>query len=144
MYEFVQEVNTMLYPIAIERGSDTEAFGVSVPDIPGCFSAGDTLEEAIENIKEAISGHLEILAEDGEDIPVASSVSKFIDQDDYAGMIWAVTEVDVSRYLGTPEKINVTLPSRLIRKIDDSVGKGKQYTTRSAFLAAGAERLLHG
>ncbi|MFX4790020.1 type II toxin-antitoxin system HicB family antitoxin, partial [Acinetobacter baumannii] len=29
----------MLYPIAIERGTDTEAFGVSVPDIPGCFSA---------------------------------------------------------------------------------------------------------
>ena len=57
----------MLYPIAIERGSDTEAFGVTVPDIPGCFSAGDTLEEAIENVKEAISGHLEILAEDGEE-----------------------------------------------------------------------------
>lgn len=134
----------MLFPIAIERGSDTEAFGVSVPDIPGCFSAGDTLEEAIENIKEAISGHLEIMAEDGEDIPVASPVSKFIDKDDYAGMIWAVTEVDVSCYLGTPEKINVTLPSRLIRRIDENVGKGKQYTTRSAFLAAGAERMLHG
>ncbi|VDA17169.1 hypothetical protein BANRA_02585 [Acinetobacter baumannii] len=93
----------MLYPIAIERGTDTEAFGVSVPDIPGCFSAGDTLEEAIENVKEAISSHLEILAEDGEEIPLASDVSKFIDQEDYRGMIWAVTEVDVSRYLGKPE-----------------------------------------
>ncbi|ENU13706.1 type II toxin-antitoxin system HicB family antitoxin [Acinetobacter baumannii] len=133
----------MLYPIAIERGTDTEAFGVSVPDIPGCFSAGDTLEEAIENVKEAISSHLEILAEDGEEIPLASDVSKFIDQEDYRGMIWAVTEVDVSRYLGKPEKINVTLPSRLIRKIDDNVGKDKRFKTRSAFLAAGAEKLLH-
>ncbi|MFX7655976.1 type II toxin-antitoxin system HicB family antitoxin, partial [Acinetobacter baumannii] len=83
-----------------------------------------------------ISGHLEILAEDGEEIPLASDVSKFIDQEDYRGMIWAVTEVDVSRYLGKPEKINVTLPSRLIRKIDDNVGKDKRFKTRSAFLAA--------
>ncbi|ENW92747.1 type II toxin-antitoxin system HicB family antitoxin [Acinetobacter dispersus] len=133
----------MLYPIAIEMGSDTEAFGVTVPDIPGCYSAGDTLEEALDNVKEAIAGHLEILAEDGEDIPVASPLSKYIDLPEYDGMVWAVTEVDVSRYLGSPEKINVTLPSRLIRKIDDSVGKDKQYKTRSAFLAAGAERLLH-
>ncbi|PIL91681.1 hypothetical protein CA950_09640 [Acinetobacter pittii] len=112
-------------------------------DIPGCFSAGDTLEEAIENVKEAISGHLEILAEDGEEIPLASELVKFVDDPEYKGMIWAVTEVDVSRYLGKPEKINVTLPSRLIRKIDENVGKGKRYTTRSAFLAAGAEKLLH-
>ncbi|ENW93358.1 type II toxin-antitoxin system HicB family antitoxin [Acinetobacter dispersus] len=133
----------MLYPIAIERGSDTEAFGVIVPDIAGCHGTGDTLEEALDSIKEAISGHLEILAEDGEDIPVASPLSKYMDLPEYSGMVWAVTEVDVSRYLGSPEKINVTLPSRLIRKIDDSVGKDKQYKTRSAFLAAGAERLLH-
>jgi len=36
----------------------------------------------------------------------------------------------------------VTLPSRLIRLIDDKVGKDKVYKSRSAFLAAGAERLL--
>ncbi|MGM7386208.1 type II toxin-antitoxin system HicB family antitoxin, partial [Acinetobacter baumannii] len=101
------------------------------------------LEEAIENVKEAISGHLEILAEDGEEIPEASDLSTYIDDPAYKGMIWAVTEIDVSRYLGKPEKINVTLPSRLIRKIDDNVGKDKRFKTRSAFLAAGAEKLLH-
>ena len=55
----------MLYPIAVEKGSETEAYGVTVPDIKGCFSAGDTFEEALNNVKEAIAGHLEILAEDG-------------------------------------------------------------------------------
>ncbi|MFH4316852.1 type II toxin-antitoxin system HicB family antitoxin, partial [Acinetobacter baumannii] len=44
---------------------------------------------------------------------------------------------------GKPEKINVTLPSRLIRKIDDNVDKDKRFKTRSAFLAAAAEKLLH-
>lgn len=56
----------MLYPIAIEPGDETHAFGVIVPDIPGCHSAGDTLEEAYANAKEAIKGHLELLVEMGE------------------------------------------------------------------------------
>ena len=37
----------MQYPIAIESGSDTAACGVVVLDLPGCFSAGDTLDEAL-------------------------------------------------------------------------------------------------
>jgi predicted RNase H-like HicB family nuclease len=48
------------YPIAIEPGDEQTAFGVVVPDLPGCFSAGDTLEEAIENSKEAIAAWIEI------------------------------------------------------------------------------------
>jgi predicted RNase H-like HicB family nuclease len=133
----------MLYPIAVERGSDLEAFGVIVPDIPGCFSAGDSFEEALENIKEAIAGHLEILAEGGEDIPLASEAANFLDSADYKGMIWALVDVDVSRYLGKAEKINVTLPSRLIHLIDDRVKKDVRFKSRSAFLAASAEKLLH-
>ena len=133
----------MLYPIAVEKGSDTEAYGVTVPDIQGCFSAGDTFEEALNNVKEAIADHLEILAEDGKDIPLASEASNYLNNEDFIGFIWAVVDVDVSRYLGKAEKVNVTLPSRLICMIDDRVGKDKQYKSRSAFLAAGAERLLH-
>jgi len=133
----------MLYPIAVERGSDAEAYGVIVPDIPGCFSAGDTFEEALENVKEAIAGHLEILAEDGEDIPLASEAVNFFDNEDYQGMVWAVVDIDVSRYLGKAEKVNVTLPSRLIHLIDDRVKKDTRFKSRSAFLAASAERMLH-
>ena len=44
----------MRYPIAIELGDETHAYGVVVPDLPGCFSAGDTLDEAISNAKEAM------------------------------------------------------------------------------------------
>ena len=133
----------MLYPIAVEKGSDTEAFGVIVPDIQGCFSAGNTFEEALDNVKEAIASHLEILAKDKENIPLASNVSKHLNNSEYEGMIWTVVDIDVSRYLGKAEKVNVTLPSRLIRLIDDKVGKDKAYKSRSAFLAAGAEKLLH-
>ena len=54
----------MRYPIAIEPGTDTTAWGVVVPDLPGCFSAGDTLDEAIEEAREAIILHLDGLLDD--------------------------------------------------------------------------------
>ena len=44
---------TMLYPVVVHK-DQTSDYGVSVPDLPGCFSAGRTLDEALENIKEAI------------------------------------------------------------------------------------------
>ena len=133
----------MLYPVAVERGDDDHAYGVTVPDIQGCFSAGDTFEEALENVKEAIAGHLEILAEDGDEIPFAKGIDSYINNAEFTDYIWAVVDIDVSRYLGKAEKVNVTLPSRLIRLIDDQVAKDSTYKSRSAFLAAGAERLLH-
>ena len=43
----------MRYPFAIEPGDETHAFGVIVPDLPGCYSAGDTLEEAHANAVES-------------------------------------------------------------------------------------------
>ncbi|HCH7478991.1 TPA: type II toxin-antitoxin system HicB family antitoxin [Acinetobacter baumannii] len=132
----------MYYSVAIEKGDENNAFGVTVPDIPGCFSAGDTFEEALEGVKEAIAGHLELLAEEGEEIPLASNASKFLDLEEYQGYIWAVVDIDVGRYLGKAEKINVTLPSRLIHMIDDKVKVDARYKSRSAFLAASAEQLL--
>lgn len=133
----------MYYPVAVEEGDDTHAYGVVVPDIQGCFSAGDSFEEALENVREAIAGHLEILAEDGVDIPLPTQAKNFVGQDEYQGYVWVMVDVDVSRYLGKSEKVNVTLPSRLIHLIDDRVQRDQRYKSRSAFLAEGAEKLLN-
>lgn len=84
----------MLYPIAIEPGDDQHAFGVIVPDLVGCFSGGDTLDEALSNTKEAISLHLEGLAEDEEVIPEASRVDAYMGRPEYAGFVWGMVEVD--------------------------------------------------
>jgi predicted RNase H-like HicB family nuclease len=43
---------------AIETGDAKHVFGVVVPDLPGCFSAGDTLDDALINSREAILLHL--------------------------------------------------------------------------------------
>ena len=92
----------MLYLIAIEKGDENTAYGVIVPDIQGCFSAGDTFEEALLNAKEAISGHLELLAEEGKNIPLPSEASKYLNDESFLGFIWALVEIDVSLYLGKP------------------------------------------
>jgi predicted RNase H-like HicB family nuclease len=60
------------YAVVIERGEDN--YGVYVPDLPGCVSVGDTIEEAESNIREAIAGHLELMREAGQAIPLPSSV----------------------------------------------------------------------
>lgn len=50
-------------------------FGAYVPDLPGCFSFGDTMEEAEKNIKEAIDLHIEGLKSEGYSIPDSKSTA---------------------------------------------------------------------
>ncbi|UIN02575.1 type II toxin-antitoxin system HicB family antitoxin [Yersinia ruckeri] len=125
----------MLYPIAIETGDEQHAYGVTVPDLQGCFSAGDTMDEAITNAKEAITGHIELLVEMGANIPAVSPLSVLAKDPEYSGYTWAVVDIDVTRLLGGSEKINVTLPKSLIDRIDRCVASNPEFKTRSGFLA---------
>lgn len=86
----------MWYPIAIEVGNEDTAYGVVVPDLPGCFSAGDTFDEAGASAREAIEGHLESLAEHGDPIPEGSEIAAYLSDPEYAGWVWAAVEVDIT------------------------------------------------
>lgn len=132
----------MLYPIAIFPGDEQHAWGVEVPDIPGCFSAGDDLDDAMAMAREAIEGHLEILAEEGERIPEASKVTLHASNPSYAGCTWAVVDIDVSKFLGKAEKLNITLPAHLISRIDAYVRNHPEQKSRSGFLAEAALKVL--
>ena len=48
----------MFIPVAIHK-DEGSVFGVSVPDVPGCFSYGDTVEDALKNAHEAVIFHVE-------------------------------------------------------------------------------------
>jgi predicted RNase H-like HicB family nuclease len=106
------------YPIVIEPGSDKHAFGVVVPDLPGCFSAGDTIDEAIDKTKEAIALWLETVIDDGGTVPEPRNISEHIGNPGYAGWIWAVVEIDLAELSEKNERINITIPSRVLRRID--------------------------
>ena len=85
----------MRYPIAIEPGTERTAFGVVVPDLPGCFSAGDTLEEALRNVEAAVLMALEDLAERGEAFPAPSDLRELRARNrDLANWLWMLLPVD--------------------------------------------------
>jgi predicted RNase H-like HicB family nuclease len=63
--------------VVVERGDDS--WGVHVPDLPGCVAVGETREEALQLIREAIEFHIEGLKQDGSPIPAPSSDSEFVE-----------------------------------------------------------------
>ena len=60
--------------IALVHKDERTSYGVSFPDVPGCISAGDTLDEALANATEALAGHLALMRADGDKIPQPRSV----------------------------------------------------------------------
>lgn len=119
---------------------DGQHYGAIVPDLPGCFSSGDSIDEALSSVLEAIDLHVETLIEDGGDIPARQPIAIHQANPDYAGGVWAVVEAPVEKYFGPAEKINITLPRLLLAKID-SYAKAHG-STRSGFLAEAARAAM--
>lgn len=67
----------MDYTVVIEQADDG-SFSAYVPDLPGCVTCGDTREEAMAMIAEAIRGHIEVLREEGEPIPMPRSTATVV------------------------------------------------------------------
>ncbi len=108
----------MRYPIAIERGTDTTAYGVVVPDLPGCFSAGDTLDEAISGAEEAVAAWIDAALDAGEAIPAPSGIDALAADPAYAGWILAAVTVDPALLDDKVERVNITLPRRVLLRLD--------------------------
>ena len=136
----VGTITNMKFTIAIEPGTDTSAWGVAVPDLPGCFSAGDTLDEAMANARQAIDQHVEIMIEDGAPIPIARALAVIQADPAYTGWVWAVVDVPVEKYLGPAEKINITVPRLVLARIDEYAKS--QGMSRSGFLVEAARTAM--
>lgn len=96
----------MKFPVVLHKDADSD-YGVIVPDVPGCFSAGSTVAEAFENTQEALALHYEGLVADGAPLPRVQDIDAHLDNPDYAGGIWGVVDFDItpysaSRYASTP------------------------------------------
>ncbi len=122
----------MRYPVAIESGTDT--FGVVVPDLPGCFSAGDTMEEAMAQAEEAITAWIETALDAGHDIPQASSFEALRKKHrEWKGWVWALVKVDPAVLDDTLERVNISLPRRVLHRLDALARATGE--TRSGFIA---------
>ncbi|MGF6556360.1 putative RNase H-like HicB family nuclease [Pseudomonas sp. S30_BP2TU TE3576] len=131
----------MQFPVVLHKDADSE-YGVIVPDVPGCFSAGSTVAQALESVKEALSLHYEGLVADGDPLPQVREVDAHLDNPDYAGGVWAVVDFDITPYFGKSVRFNATLPEQLLERIDQTVKRDQRYSSRSGFLAAAALREL--
>lgn len=132
----------MRYLVAVEKGGADHAYGVVVPDLPGCFSGGETLEQALDNVEDAIAQHIELLLT--EQLPVQQPVAAEVHQEnpEYAGFTWAWVKPNVAKYMKKAQKINVTLPGSVLASVDGVVAATDTWN-RSSFLAeAAVEKLM--
>lgn len=122
---------TVYYPAIIERAA--EGYGVFFPDLPGCASGGDTIQEAARNAEEALDGHLSVSAEHGDPVADPSELDVMeIDPD-----IEEVARILVrAERPGRAVRLNISLDEGLVARID-RVAKN-----RSGFLADAARAAL--
>lgn len=123
---------TKNYPIVIHKDKDSD-YGVTVPDLPGCFTAGGTIDEAIAMAREAIELHLEGLIEAGEVVPESQAIEKHQQNPGFKGGTWAVVAIDPASLRVAAKRINITLPERILDAVDQ-VAKDEG-ETRSGLLA---------
>lgn len=124
----------MRYPIVIEPGTEATAWGVVVPDLPGCFSAGDTLEEAMTQAEEAITAWIEATIDDGQAIPPPSDIEALrAAHPEFEGWLWALVKVDPAMLDDTLERVNISLPRRVLHRLDAQARSFGE--TRSGFIA---------
>ena len=125
----------MRYPIMIHKDPESD-FGVTVPDLPGCNSSGKTMEDAIENAEEAILTHVEGMMMDDESIPSPTPLERLRGRVRDRSAVWAIVAVDLSKLSEKARRINITVPEKLLSKIDSFAEK--QGETRSGLLVSAA------
>lgn len=125
------------YVALIRKASDSD-YSVDFPDVPGCVTAGKDLDEALAFAREALAGHLQLLAEDGEALPEASSIEAVMAKK--ANRDAVVALVPAPQVRGKAVRVNVMLDEYLLKAIDKLAGD----RGRSEFLAEAARARVSG
>jgi predicted RNase H-like HicB family nuclease len=119
------------------------AYGVVVPDLPGCTSGGATIDEALRNAVEAVTLWVVDARTDGENVPKGRPAEKLRNDPDVAV---ALAEGGVLAYVplvldaARPVKANLSLDAGLLNAIDEAAER--RGLTRSAFLASAAREKI--
>lgn len=130
----------MRYYIGVVHQEEDSAFGVHFPDVLGCFSAADTMDDLLSNASEALSLHLE-----GETLPDARAMDAIRSDVDVSkdlsegAFLLAVPLIQLS---GRSTKANITMDAGLLQAIDETAKE--RGLTRSAFLASVAREAISG
>ena len=119
--------------VALLRKQHDSDYGVDFPDLPGCITAGKTLEDARRMAVEVGQLHIEGMIEDGEAIPAPSPLDSIMADRHNRDAVAVLIDVTVRR---PAVRVNISLPSDLLEAIDRVSGN------RSRFLAEAAREKL--
>jgi len=123
----------MRYPVMIEAGDENTAWSVVVPDLPGCYSAGDTLDEAMAAVEEAAAAWMDATLDAGREIPRPSTVQVTMEKGDFSGWIVGYITVDPELLDDTIERVNISLPKRVLKRLDAKARDAGE--SRSSYIA---------
>ena len=132
-----RSINMIIEYIGLAEKVD-DGYTVFFPDFSGFGSAGDSLEEARKNSKEGLIAHIELMTEEGEMIPKASSLDKVMKLSDAKGCIPLI--ISIIAPSGKAQRINITMDTALLHALDSAATT--QHKTRSALLAEATQKLL--
>ncbi|MDR1489061.1 MAG: type II toxin-antitoxin system HicB family antitoxin [Desulfovibrio sp.] len=127
----------MLYPVIIHKDEGTD-YGAIVPDFPGVFSGGETLEETLTNIQDAIETFYD--GEEGAVPPHPSPLEKTLASEDAHGGAVVLVDVDFDFLEKKAVPVNITLPVWLRNRIDKAAKDTG--VTRSRFIAQAAQEAM--
>ena len=127
----------MLYPVYIWHGDGTHAHGAQVLDFTGCFSGADMWEELPAMVQEA--AECWCMGENAT-LPTPTPLETLLNNPDYQDGNWMLFDVDVTRLDTKPVRLNISLPSALVKMIDSYVSD--HHLTRSGFLASAAREAM--
>jgi predicted RNase H-like HicB family nuclease len=122
------------------HSDDGVRYGVTIPDLPGCYSSGEDLDDALNSAREAIESHVEILMEDGHNIPICQPLAAHQNNPAFTSGVWAIVDVPVEKYFGAAEKINITVPKLILARIDEYAKH--RGLSRSGFLVEAARGVM--
>ncbi len=129
----------MHYPIVIHKEPDS-SYGVTVPDLPGCFSGAETLDVAIARASEAVAFHIEGLLLKGEPTPPPRPIAVHQANPDYEDGIWVLVAVDLALLSEKSVRVNISMPSRVLAVLDSAAERAGE--SRSALLTQAALGLI--
>jgi predicted RNase H-like HicB family nuclease len=124
---------TVFFPAIIERAK-RRGYGVFFPDLPGLAAAGDTLQHAADQAREALEFHIAGMVDDGEQIPTPTSLEDIPADPEVKEAARVLVPVSIASHRTV--RVNITLPEDLIERID------RVAPNRSRFLAEAAEKAL--
>ena len=101
------------FPAIVEKSSD--GFGVFFPDLPGCTSAGATIQEAALNAEEALQAHIDLSVEHGDAIPEPSALDAIAVATDVAEVGRILVRAEPP---GRAVRVNVTIQEDLLAAVD--------------------------